>query len=259
MNRKTGIFLTASWVTIAFSCVDLRAQDTSRVPDTNPQAASSVDAAVHADIEEGAKQRQPPQQANKRPASYSKWGFQSANQPSATQFRPAQATTPGLAASANAKNLSSFASPSVQAAPREPNSADWPGRATNSTIAPANHTSSTKSDRWSNLFGVSSPNSQRDRSTGRQLFAPQALPSSAQPASPAFSTPFREKQFGGLGASSFPTPFPKTYSSSQDQAKTKQHKPLPLKSGEKQHAGAVTGSSGDQKKKIGSQLTTRLK
>ena len=156
MNSKIGIFITASWVTIALSCADLRAQDTSRVPDTNPRAASSVDASVHADVEEGAKQQsQPPQQSNKRP-TYSNWDFQSANQPSAAQFRPAQATTSDLAASTNAKNLSNFDSQTVRAATQGPESAIWPGRAINSTITPATDGNSTKRDRQSNLFGVSS-------------------------------------------------------------------------------------------------------
>jgi hypothetical protein len=261
MNVKTGIFLTACWVTMALSCVDVRAQDTSRVPDTNPQPATDVDASVHADVQDGAKQQpQPPPHPNKRAPTYSEWGFPSANQPSMTQFRPAPATTSGLAPSGNAKNLSSFGGPSVQAEAPEPESAIWPGRATDSTIAPATDAKSTKPDRQSNLFGVSPANGQRDRftgATGRQPFETQFQRPAAQPASPAFSTPFREKQFGGIGSSSFPDPFPKTYSSSQDQAKAKQHKSLPLKSGEKPHAGANTGSPSDQKKKVGSELTTK--
>jgi hypothetical protein len=263
MNGKTGIFLTACWITMALSCVDVRAQDTSRVPDTNPQPATDVDASVHADVQDGAKQQtQPPLQSNKRAPTYSKWGFPSANQPSATQFRPAQATTTGLAPSGHAKNLSSFGGPSVQAETPGPISAIWPGRATDSTIAPATDAKSTKPDRQSNLFGVSpaSANGHRDRSTastGRPLLETQSQPLSAQPDSFGFSTPFHGKELGEISASSFPDPFPKTYSSSQDQAKAKQRKSVPLKSGEKPHASATAGSSSGQKKKVGSQLATK--
>ena len=259
MNGKIGILLTACTMTL--SCVNVRAQDTSRVPDPHPEAATTVDASVHADVQDGAKQQpQPPQPTNKRP-TYTRWGFPSANQPSETQFRPAKATTPGLTPSGNAKNLSSSGGPSVQAETPRPESAIWPGRATDSTIAPATDAKSTKTDRQLNLFGVSPARAsgQRDRSTGaigHQPFETQFQPPSAQPASPALSMPFREKLLGGISSSPFPYPFPKT-SSSQDQAKAKRHKPLPPKPGQNPHAGAATGSSSDQKKKIGAQLTSR--
>jgi hypothetical protein len=249
MNRRTGIFLAACWVTMALSGVDLRAQDTSRVPDTNPEAASAVDASVHADVQEGTKQQpQPAQQSNKRPASYSKWGFPSASQSPGTQFRPGQPTSV-LASPTTAQHLSTLGGPS--------------SRATDSRIAPTTDAKSTRPDRqlkpdWqSDPFGVSPANSQHDFSKVRQRFDAQVQPLSAQPQSSGFSTPFHGNEFGGISSASFPNPFPKTYSSSQDQAEGKKNKSLRLKSGEKPHAGATIGSSGHQKKKVGSQLATR--
>jgi hypothetical protein len=255
MNRKFAIIITACWVTTALSCVEARPQDTSRVPDTNPQPATDVDASVHADVGGDTKAPpQPPTQPNKRPTTYSKWGFPSASQSPATQFRPPQKTTSGAAGSANAGNLSTFDGA--------------PSRATDSTIAPATDTPATdpkstkpdqqlKRDWQSNPFGVSPSNSQHDLSTNRQRFDAQIQPLSAQPQPSGFSTPFHGNEFGGISSSSFPNPFPKTYSSTQDQAKVKQRKPLPQKSLEKTHAAPIPGSSSDQKKKVGSPLTTK--
>jgi len=255
MKLKIGIIITACWVTMALSRVEACPQDTSRVPDTNPQPATDVDASVHADVQDGAKQQLlPPAQPNKRAATFSKWGFPSASQSPATQFRSTQTTTSGAAGSANARNLSIFG--------------DAPSRATDSTITPATDTPATdaksakpdqqlKRDWQSNPFAVSPSNSQHDLSTSRQRFDPQIQPLSAQPQFSGFSTPFHGNEFGGISSSSFPNPFPKTYSSSQDQAKLKQRKPVPLKSAEKPHAGPITGLSSDQKKKVGSPLITK--
>jgi hypothetical protein len=255
MNRKIGIIIIACWATMALSSVEARPQDTSRVPDTNSQPATDVDASVHADVGGDTKAPpQPPPQPNKRPTTYSKWGFPSASQSTTTQFRPAQTSTSGAAGSANAKNLSTFGGA--------------PSRATDSTIAPQTDTPATdaksakpdqqlKRDWQSNPFGVSPSNSQHDLSASRQRFDAQIQPLSAQPQSSGFSTPFHGNEFGGISSSSFPNPFPKTYSSSQDQAKVKRSKPLMQKSAEKPRAGAITGSSSDQKKKVGSPLTTK--
>lgn len=249
MNKRTGIFLAACWVTLALSGVVLRAQDTSRVPDTNPDAASAVDASAHADVGGDTKlPPQPPAPLNKRSATYSKWGFPSANQSPATQFRPAQPTS-GLAGPTAEQNLSTFGGPS--------------GR-TNSTIAPATGAKSAKPDRqwkpdWrSDPFGVPGAKSRHDLSTGHQLLETQLQPLSAQPQPSGFSSPFHGNEFVGLGTSSFPNPFPKTtHSFSQDQAKAKPHKSRALKSGEKVHADAGTVLPGEQGKKVRSPLTTK--
>ena len=255
MNRKIGILITACWVTMALSCAEARPQDTSRVPDTNPQPATDVDASVHADVQDGAKQQPlPPAQPNKRTATYSKWGFPSTSQSTTTQFRPPQTATSDAAGSANAKNLSTFSGA--------------PSRATDSTITPATDIPATdaksakpdqqlKRDWQSNPFGASAWNSQHDLSTSRQRFDPYVQPLSAQPQSSGFSTPFHGNESGWISSSSFPNPFSKTNSSSQAQAKVRQHKPLPQKSAEKPHASGLTGPSGDQKKKVGSPLTTK--
>jgi hypothetical protein len=249
MNGKTGIFITACWITMALSCGDACAQDTGRVPDTNPQAAAPVDASIQAGVEEARKPQPQPQRTKKPPASYSKWGFQSANQASGNQFRPAPATTSGPSLSTNAKNLGG---PSVQAETQPP------ALVADSAKTRATDLRSRKPDRQSNLFGVSSANNQRDRLTGRQLFETQIEPLSAQPASREFETPFREKQFGRIGDSSFPNAFlTATHTTSQDKAKGKQHKPLPLKAEGKPHAGAIIGSSKDQGKKGGSRSSAK--
>jgi hypothetical protein len=96
---KTSIFTTIFCALFALSSGAARAQDSARVPDTNPDAGSAVDASVHAGVDEQSAQPQPSQQPNKRQqTTYSHWAFQpanrSANHPSATRFQHAQAPIP---------------------------------------------------------------------------------------------------------------------------------------------------------------------
>jgi hypothetical protein len=252
---KIRLFITAFWVTMTVFCPNVRAQDTSRVPDRNQQDPGAVNASVHADVEERAQQPQPLQQSNKRLTTYSHWGFQSANQPPAIRFRLAQATTPALASPATGKNLSTFGSSPLQFETQAPASTVWPARAADSATTPATDDNSGKPNRQSNLFGRLSADRPYDRPTGSQLFE-TAVPSlSPQPQPPALSTTFREKQLGGTSTSPFASPFSKTTYSSQARAKAKQDKSLRLKSAEKARADAIPGSSSNKGKKPGSRLT----
>ncbi len=246
MSKKTSILKVACWITVAVSCIKAGAQDTSRVPDTNPQDASAVDASVHADIEDGAKQ-QPARQSKRPTTGYSKWSLQSVNQNSATQFGAVQPTTSSLPGSSNSVRIpSAIGSPSVQVGKRD--------RVTDSAITPATKGNLGKTDRRSNLFGGPSADRLHDRSTAPSLFGTPVQSSfSPPPESSGFSTPSREKQFaglsGGLNASAFPNPFPKpAVSFSQEPAKVNNHKRVPLKRGVDKHSGGVTGASTDRGK-----------
>jgi hypothetical protein len=244
MNRKFGIFATTCWVTMVVSSLSARAQDTARVPNTNPQDASAVDALVHADVEEGAnRQPQAPQQSHKQPARYSKWGFQSANHSPATKFVPTQAATAGLAGSPNGNSRSHFGGSSAQAETQTPGAAD-------SVSGAASAGNSGKLDRRADIFTGLSASRLLDRSTGSDLFAMPLPLSSAQAELAGLSTASREKQFGGF-STSIPNPFPKASYSSSNRARTKarNHKPFPPKPGE--HVGGITGASSDQLKKTG--------
>src|SRR5580704_14879518 len=96
MTGKTAMFTVACWVAMALSCVAARPRNSSSVPETNGGDASSVDASVHADVDDGSKQQQAIRQS-KRPVPYSKWGFSSASPSLGTPFRGAQAATSGHA------------------------------------------------------------------------------------------------------------------------------------------------------------------
>lgn len=242
MSKKTRILKVSCWIIVAVSCIKAGAQDTSRVPDTNSQDASAVDASVHTDVEDGAKQQ--PARQSKRPTSgYSKWSLQSVNQNSATQFGAGQPTTSSLVGSSNsAKNRSAIGSPSVQVGTRD--------RVTDSAITPATDGNLGKTDRRSNSFGGLSADRLHDRPTAPSLYGTPVQSFSPQPESPGFPTPSREKQFvglsGGLNTSAFPNPFPKpAYSFSQEPAKVNSHKRVPLKRGGDKHSGGITGSSTD--------------
>jgi hypothetical protein len=245
MSKKTRMLKVACWITVAVSCIEAGAQDTSRVPDTNPQDSSAVDASVHADIEDGARQ-QPARQFKRPTSGYTKWGLQSVNQNSATQFGPGQSTTSSLAPSFNSvKNPSAIGSPSVQFG--------TPDRVTDSATRPATDGHLGKRDQRSNLFGDPSADRLHDRSTAPSLFGTPVQSFSPQPESSEFSTPSRGKQFvglgGGLNTFAFPSPFSKpAYSFTQEPAKVNNHKLAPLKPGGDKHSGGVTGSSTDQGK-----------
>ena len=241
-------------MTLSYS--NVRAQDTNRVPERNQQDPRAVNASVHVDVEERVQQPQPFQQPNKRPMAYSHWGFQSANRPPATRFRVEQATKPALASSAAAKNLSTFGSSSFQFETQAPALSAEPARAADSAAAPATDDYSGKPDRQSILFNRLS-NRARDRLAGSQLLE-TAVPSvSPQPQPPAFSTTFREKQFGGASTFPFANPFPKTtYSANQARAEAKRDKSLRQKSREKAHADAISRSP-NEGKKLGTRLTAK--
>jgi hypothetical protein len=229
---------------MAPSCVAARPQDASSVPETNVGDASAVDASVHADVDNGAKQQQGVRQS-KRTAPYSKWGFSSASSSPDSPFRGAQATTRG-----HAESTSTFGGPSVPP--------ETPTNATESAIKPAKGGYSRRPDRRPNLYGGVSTDRLHDPSTGSQLSGIPLQPPAAQPEVLGFSAPFRGKPLAGMSTPSFASPFPKTtYSSNQDRPKAKSHEPLSKKPGQKTQANAIPASSIDPKEKIGSPLTAK--
>jgi hypothetical protein len=252
---KNRLCITAFWFTMTLSYSNVRAQDTNRVPERNQPDPRAVNASVHVDVEERAHQPQPFQQPSKRTMAYSHWGFQSADQPPATRFRFAQATKPARASTAAGKNLSTFGSSSFQFETQAPAFSAEPARAAHSAATPATDDYSGKPDRQSILFSRLS-NRPHDRPAGSQLFE-TAVPSiSPQPQPPAFSTTFREKQFAGASTFPFANPFPKT-TASQVRAEAKQDKSLPQKSREKARADAISRSSRNEGKKLGTRLTAK--
>ena len=201
-----------------------------------------MDASIHADVDELAKQRpQPSQQANIRPTNYSRWAFQSAKQPPATRFWPTQAATPVFAGTlADGKNPSILDNQSFQPGAQSPAFTVWPFRVAGSTISPASDGNSERLDRHPGRFGSLPVDRSHDGSTGPQLFKTAVPPFSPQPQTDGFSTTFREKRFGLTSTSPFPDSFPKaTFLSSRDRAKKKQNKSHLQKSADGSHA---TGS-----------------
>jgi hypothetical protein len=96
---KTKTYVAVCWAMLGLSSGVSRAQESSRVPDTNPDAGAAVDASPHSGVDEQTAQSSDrSQERNKRPMPYSRWGVRSANRPSATRFHPDQTT--GLPASA---------------------------------------------------------------------------------------------------------------------------------------------------------------
>jgi hypothetical protein len=251
------MFTVACWVTMALSCAAARPQDSSSVPATNSGDASAVDASVHAEVEDGARQQ--PQSSlgpYKRSTSYSQWGFSSASRFGAAQSRFGQPTSASRLP-ATGQTPSTVGSPSVPAEIQTLDHGLSPTRTTNSAITPAAGGYSRSADRQSNLFGGLSADRLHARPTGGRLLETQAQSPAPQLEPPALSTSLRRNQFGGASASSFPNPFPRaTYSSGQDRPKTKQHKTLPLKPGERMHPDTSARSSHYGKRST-SQLTAK--
>jgi hypothetical protein len=252
MNRKYSTFLAACGLTMMVCCVAARAQDTSRVPDTNAQAVSAVDTSVHADAEDGAKvQPLAARQPNKEAKPYSKWGFHPSNPTPATQFGPGRPASPGLTGPSNTGGRLTFGSPAGKA---ETETSD---RTEDSGAVAAKGRNPGKPGQPADMFSGLSADRLHKGSTGSELFAPQAESTAAQPASPGLSSPSREKLFGG-GSTSMPNPFPRaTYSYNRSEAKIKSRKAGALKPGEKTPSSGVGVASGDQRKKPESMLTSK--
>jgi hypothetical protein len=203
---KTSIFIAACGATLAFSCATTRAQDVTRVPDTN-QDVNVVDASVHTDIDERMKQHpKASKQPDKRPTTYSRWAFQTTNQHPTTRFGSSKITAPAAAPDAtDRQNPSNPDGTLFQAGAISPEHTFWPVQTT-----------------------TSSNNLQTDdyaRRVGRQpdFFGRVSVLTSLD----GFSTPFRERQFGTSTSSLsnlsnvFPT---ESFSLSSDLASAKRRK-----------------------------------
>jgi len=183
-----------------------------------------VDASVHSDVSERAAQK-PQLKPSKSPGTYSRWAFQSANQPPATWFWPTQATAPAD------DKISVTLNPPFHPGMQKPTSTVRPDRATDSEITPITDGHSGKLDRQSAFVGGMSVDHPHGGSTGSRLSKTVVPPLSPRPQADGFSTRFRGKQSGLTKISSFPSSFPKTtFSLSRDRAKAKQHKPHQQKS-----------------------------
>jgi hypothetical protein len=243
---KSGLVILI-WTATYLSCASARAQDTPPAPESKQEVnrnTTPVDAAVHADIDVRAKKPPQllPQEPNKRPTAttYSRWGFQSPNQPPATPFSPANATTPtGIGSSSDNKNASTLGSPFFRPNLQPPRSVVWPTRLADFPNAVANDANSQKVSGESGRLG----SSLRDH-TLRGSTVPQSskitVPSLSylqQPQTDGFSSPFPERQLGATGGenngstlSSLPNPFPKkSPPAGQARSKVEQHKHHPQK------------------------------
>jgi hypothetical protein len=250
MNKKSGILLTGFWVATALFCSEAHGQETSPAQETNSQDTSSVDASAHAEVEDGAKQQQPPPRQPRRPVAYSKWGFPSASPTSANRFGSARAATAGVGQSPNVDQPSALNGPAAQAEKQTGDRSNDLGFRAAKDGNPSKGLSP---------FGSSPADRQHGHSLGSQLSAVPIESIGGQP-EPA-ATPFRGKSLGGIGTTSFSNPFPKTtYSSAQsssvkDRAKSKNHKAVSKKTGEKPRAGTSAGLLSERGNKVGSQVS----
>jgi hypothetical protein len=223
---KASIFIATCCAEIALSCASARAQDTNRVQANLD--ASSVVASIQTDVAERRKQAQPYQKPSRLPTNYSRWAFQSVNQPPAIQFWSTQATTRTSGAAADGNNPSALGSTAFHRGMQTSASTAWPDRASGCEITPTSDARSGKLDRQSSLFGGLSDGRRRCVTTALRLLKTDVPPISSRPRVGGFSAQLREKQFGLTNGSSFSSLFPKTtFSSNQDRAKAKQNKRHP--------------------------------
>jgi hypothetical protein len=222
---KSG-FVILIWTATALACASARAQDTPPAPDSKQEVnryTAPVDAAVHADINERAKQlpRLLPQQPKKLPTAttFSRWGFQSPKQSPAIRFSPANATKPsGAGSSPESKNTSALQSPIFQPNLQPPASAVWDVRLVDSSNAVPNDANSQKLNGQPVRLGSSLREHTLRGSTVSQSFQTLIPPLSSPqwPQSGGFSSRFHEKHLGvpgpensGSALSSLPNPFPR--------------------------------------------------
>ena len=221
---KTSIFIAVCCVIFALSSAAVRAQDTTRVPDTNPDAGGSVDAWVHAGVDEqSAQQPQPPRQPNKRQqTSYSHWAFQSANQPSATRFQPEQAPSL-LAQPGKSDNPSTLFNPLTRSETPPPDILRH-GQDTPFGISPIAGTNDPRNPQSAAVRGLLQ-NLNSESETQVQSFKSKKPVPSPYPGNSGFSTTLREKKVEPTEKTSFPSPFskPAGYSSNPLHSKSQQH------------------------------------
>jgi hypothetical protein len=217
---KTSIFIAICCAMFALSSGAVRAQEETQVSDSNPDADTAVDASVHAGADEpAAQQAQPSRQPAKRPqASYSHWGFQSANQPSATRFEPDQA--PGLLAqSRNGNENSELLNPVTRTEPPPPgiwwHSHNAPFRTTpvTGTTEPRDRQSAAVRGLLEHLNAESGTPDQSLRTENPVLFP--------YPLNNGFSMSLREKKLESPGTTAFPSSFSESSVSSSESPKGK--------------------------------------
>jgi hypothetical protein len=223
---KMNKYILICGVLITLSCANARAQDTNRIKETK-QDIVSVDASVRAGIDERvAQQPQLFQKPSKSEATHSRWAFPSANQPRATRFWPAPATTPGPAAPSDSNNPAALSSLSFRPGTQIPASTVRADRATDSETTPISNADSGKLYRPPSLSGGLSFDHRHDRPNGPQLPRTALPPLSSRSRAEGLSTGVYGKQFGRTRTSPFLSSLSNTtVSSSRERAKIKQHKP----------------------------------
>jgi hypothetical protein len=222
---KPGIFVAGCWVIFVFSAGVAGAQDSSRVPDTNPDAGSAVDASVHAGIDEqSAQQPQPSRQPNKRQqTTYSHWAFQPAKQPSATRFQPEQAAS-ALAQPDKGDNPSTL-NPSTRSETPLPDPLRH-GHDTPFGISPIAGNTEPRDPQSEAVRGLLQRLNSESGAQLQGLKSISPLPSPF-PRNNGFSASLRDKKAEPSEKAPFPSPFSKTddWSSNPLKAKSQKHTP----------------------------------
>jgi hypothetical protein len=255
MNANLSILICGALM--AFVCADARAQDTSRVPDVQ-QEVSETDPSVHADVLEPAKEQpQLPRKYNRQPASYSRWAFQTANQPPATRFGliPATSVSTAFAGGANAPPT---VDTSLKAGLQTSTPNSLTGAEATSELTPKTEGRSGKLTEKRLDPGLSMDRALNNRdhsvqpipssrpSTTKVLPPPLQLPA---PTTTEFSTGLHENKLGLTNSSAFSDSFPRTtVSSKRNLDKGKQRKHNSLKHAKTTHAAKSLDSTVTKKK-----------
>jgi hypothetical protein len=247
---KTSILIALYCAILALSSGVARAQDTTRVPNTNPDASSAVDASVHAGVDEqSALQSQPSRQSKKsRQTTYSHWAFESvnrsANQPSAARFQHEQAPS-ALAQPEKGENPSTLFNPLSRSETPLPAPLRL-GQETPFRISPSAGNIEPRDPQSVAVRGLLQ---RRNSQSGAQL---QGLKSiiplpSPFPRNAGFSTPLRDEKAQPFEKTSFPSPFSKFdgWSSNPLQAKSQKHAP-PKPMGRNKSASLVDSKAAKQ-------------
>jgi hypothetical protein len=222
---KPGIFTAVFCAIFALSSGAAHAQDSARVPDTNPDAGSAVDASVHAGIDEqSAQQPQPSRQPNKRQqTTYSHWAFQPAKQPSATRFQPEQ-TASALAQPDKGDNPSTL-NPSTRSETPLPDPLRH-GHDTPFGISPIAGNTEPRDPQSEAVRGLLQGLNSESGAQLQGLKSISPLPSPF-PRNNGFSASLRDKKAEPSEKAPFPSPFSKTddWSSNPLKAKSQKHTP----------------------------------
>jgi hypothetical protein len=114
--------------TIVLFCAGARAQDTNRVPDLD-NSVKAVEGSVHADTQEPVlPDLQLSQKLTKGQTPYSRWGFPTADETSATRFWAANTATPAVTSTGDDASTTGSGAISFQAGTQGAASSLWPAR-----------------------------------------------------------------------------------------------------------------------------------